>query len=137
MSMVVYFTCGYTTDQYPDSTFKFNNYPSYVAEISDFKISKFEVLQEDYEAIMGDNPSRYQYTDSLPVESLDYYARLIFCNELSLANGYTIDDLVYFKDSSFTNPYQLSDYLGNGRAFDDDPNTSEIKHKYPVFEDRT
>ena len=46
-----------------------------------------EVTQAQYEAVMGENPSRFKGAD-LPVESISWYDAVYFCNKLSLSAGY-------------------------------------------------
>jgi len=61
-----------------------------------FYIGKYEVTQEQYQTVMGTNPS-YFTTDAdagetqsrRPVEQISWYAALVFCNKLSIAEGLT------------------------------------------------
>ena len=54
-----------------------------------------EVTQAQYDAVMGENPSRFKGPD-LPVESVSWYDAIVFCNKLSKAAGlapvYAVDD---------------------------------------------
>lgn len=60
----------------------------------DFYIGKFEVTQELYKKVIGKNPSMFK-GDNLPVEQVDWYEAIIFCNKLSELDNresvYTID----------------------------------------------
>ena len=49
-------------------------------------MSKTEITQAVYKAVMGENPSRFK-GDSLPVESVSWYAAVEFCNKLSKKAG--------------------------------------------------
>lgn len=62
--------------------------------LNDFFIGKHEVTQQDYRAIMGDNPSNFK-EDALPVENISWLEAVRYCNALSqkegLAPAYTIN----------------------------------------------
>ncbi len=57
----------------------------------DFYIGKTEVIQIDYTALMDVNPSSC-IGDSLPVEQLNWYDAVLYCNALSKKEGF---DTVY------------------------------------------
>jgi len=75
--------------------------------LSAFRMSNFQVTQELYEAVMGNNPSFFQGTDAdkvvaageiqgkRPVEMVSWYDAIVFCNRLSiledLTPAYSID----------------------------------------------
>ena len=61
-----------------------------------FKISNTEITQELYEAVMGTNPSSFkedasegEAQEKRPVDSVSFYAALVFCNKLSEKEGLT------------------------------------------------
>lgn len=54
----------------------------------DFYIGKYEVTQELYKEIMGNNPSRYK-GENKPVDSVSWFNAIKFCNKLSLVNNKT------------------------------------------------
>ena len=59
-------------------------------KLSPFALSQYEVTQELYEAIMGHNPSNFKTGSEQklrPVETVNWYAAIIFCNKLSLKLG--------------------------------------------------
>ena len=47
-----------------------------------FYLGKYEVTQEQYEKVMGNNPSQFK-GDKLPVEMVSWYDALAFCEELN------------------------------------------------------
>ena len=65
--------------------------------LSPYSIGKYEVTQELFEAVMGENPSKFQggsyppedgETQKLrPVETISWYHAIVFCNRLSLLMG--------------------------------------------------
>jgi len=69
--------------------------PQHSVTLSSFKMSKYLVTQEQYQAVMGSNPSNFKTAVSgesgtpgkLPVEKVSWYDALVFCNKLSIAEG--------------------------------------------------
>lgn len=51
-----------------------------------FEMSQTEITQEQYETIMGENPSSFSGTN-LPVETVSWYDAVTFCNNLSSSEG--------------------------------------------------
>ncbi|MBR9976778.1 MAG: formylglycine-generating enzyme family protein [Bacteroidetes bacterium] len=51
-----------------------------------FLMARTEVTQEQYEAVIGGNPSQFKDAD-LPVERVTWYEAVEFCNELSRQEG--------------------------------------------------
>ena len=56
--------------------------------VNDFYVSAYEVTQEEYENIMGNNPSNFKGS-KLPVENLTWYEAIEYCNKLSEKNNLT------------------------------------------------
>jgi len=60
-----------------------------------FSMSKYQVTQEQYQAVMGTNPSNFKTAvtgesgtpGKLPVECVSWYDALVFCNKLSITEG--------------------------------------------------
>lgn len=77
--------------------------------ISDFFIGKYEVSQDIYEEIMGNNPSLHRGS-TLPVENITWIDAINFCNELSKKEGltavYTVSDKEVVVNSE-ANGYRL------------------------------
>ena len=71
-----------------------NERPQHLVMLSSFWIGKYEVTQEQYQAVMGTNPSNFT-TDAAPgeiqsrrpVEQVSWYDALVFCNKLSMMEG--------------------------------------------------
>jgi len=70
--------------------------PVHTVMLSAFKIGKYEVTQEQYQAVMGSNPSIYssspasgEVQSKRPVEGVSWYDVIVFCNKLSIAEGLT------------------------------------------------
>jgi formylglycine-generating enzyme required for sulfatase activity len=69
----------------------FNNGTSDVS-LSAFKMSKYDITQSQYQAVMATNPSYFSTnTDavSCPVEMVSWYDAVEFCNKLSTTEGLT------------------------------------------------
>jgi len=72
-----------------------------IVTLSPFSISKFPVTQEQYQAVIGSNPSHFRAggpgssvvtemdTSSFPVEQVNWYDAIEFCNRLSM-----LEDLI-------------------------------------------
>jgi formylglycine-generating enzyme required for sulfatase activity len=60
--------------------------PQSNATVSNFYMSKYEVTQAQYEAVMGTNPSGFK-GDNLPVDSVSWNDAVEFCRKLSRASG--------------------------------------------------
>jgi formylglycine-generating enzyme required for sulfatase activity len=54
--------------------------------VSSFFMGKYEVTQEEYETVMGTNPSSNKGYN-LPVTHVSWYDALVFCNRLSMREG--------------------------------------------------
>ncbi len=79
--------------------------------LSAFKMQETEVTQEQYLAVMGTNPAYFQTGDSAllrPVENVNWYNAVRFCNALSLLSGLTAvyDTTTWTADTS-KNGYRL------------------------------
>ena len=70
--------------------------PVHTVTLSDFYIGKYEVTQEQYEAVMGINPSgnttgadEGEVQEKRPVENVSWADTIEFCNKLSSLEGLT------------------------------------------------
>lgn len=89
--------------------------PLHRVTLDAFHIGKYQVTQGEYQAIMGHNPSHfYGVGENYPVYNVSWYEAVIFCNLLSVAEGFTP---VYSVDGS-TDP---ADWGEMPPDEDDDP----------------
>jgi formylglycine-generating enzyme required for sulfatase activity len=56
--------------------------------VSDFYIGKYLVTQKEWSEVMGSNPSRF-LGDDLPVERVNWYESVEYCNKRSIREGLT------------------------------------------------
>ena len=63
-------------------------FPTHKVTVDSFYIGKFEVTQRLWKAVMGNNPSRWTYNDSLPVEQVSWNDVQMFIAHLSQMTGY-------------------------------------------------
>jgi formylglycine-generating enzyme required for sulfatase activity len=56
--------------------------------VSSFYMGKYEVTQKEYQEIMGTNPSVFK-GDNLPVENVNWYEAVEYCNKRSQKEGLT------------------------------------------------
>ncbi|MDR0503305.1 MAG: InlB B-repeat-containing protein, partial [Treponema sp.] len=80
--------------QIDPGTFTRNGYT--ITLTSGFYMGKYEVTQQQYQAVMGNNPSSFSSNQASgevqgrrPVESVRWYDAIVFCNKLSMAEGLT------------------------------------------------
>jgi formylglycine-generating enzyme required for sulfatase activity len=61
----------------------------YQTTVSAFRISRYEVTRSQFQAIMGTDPSNATYSSGTvdPVQMVNWYQAITFCNKLSLAEG--------------------------------------------------
>ncbi|HPJ15628.1 MAG TPA: SUMF1/EgtB/PvdO family nonheme iron enzyme [Spirochaetota bacterium] len=69
-------------------------------------ISKYEITQKEYEAIMKSNPSTFKDNPDNPVETISENEIIDFCNEMSLACG--LKPFYLYSDSTYTYTIDLS-----------------------------
>ena len=74
--------------------------PVSTVNISGFYMGKYQVTQEQYQAVMGTNPSYFdgsvyrvpaagEVQEKRPVEGVSWYDAIVFCNRLSIMEGLT------------------------------------------------
>jgi formylglycine-generating enzyme required for sulfatase activity len=81
--------------------------PPHEVTVSAFNIDKYLVTQEQYEKLMGDNPSRWKGKTN-PVEQMRWSDAVRFCNARSKAEGFEPSyDLNTWKCNFDANGYRL------------------------------
>ena len=92
--------------------------PHTVTLTQDFYMGKYQVTQEQYKEVMGSNPSYFKNNPALgetqgkrPVEQVSWYDALVFCNKLSMIEGFT----PAYRINGRTNP---DDWGDQGSAWD-------------------
>ena len=79
------FTMGRTTGS-GDS----DELPTHIVYLSGYYVSKYEVTQSEWTAVMGSNPSAWSGKgDNYPVNQVNWYNSLKYCNKLSISVGLT------------------------------------------------
>ena len=95
---------GISSDSKPNTEFvfvqggTFRNKTSYLygkgVKMGNFYMGRYELTQEKWKEVMGDNPSEFK-GDSLPVEMVSWYECIDYCNKRSIKEGlkpyYNID----------------------------------------------
>jgi formylglycine-generating enzyme required for sulfatase activity len=74
--------------------------PVHSVTLTAFKISATPITQDQYEAVMGVNPSHFDSNGTYPVEQVTWFDAVLFCNALSrvLLNDTVVNDSI-FRDS--------------------------------------
>jgi len=72
----------------PAGTFQVDSTPTNLYTVSSFRMGQYEITRAQYLAIMGTDPSTaYPSGTSGPVEKINWYHAIAFCNKLSIAEG--------------------------------------------------
>jgi formylglycine-generating enzyme required for sulfatase activity len=98
------FTMGCTDDECSDWEL-----PTHKVTLSDFYIGKYEVTQEEWESVMGTNPS-YFAGENLPVELVSWNMIVGRTGEVA----YTVNGVTYRTDGFC---YKLSQKTGSGAKY--------------------
>ncbi len=86
-----------------------NEYPDHDVQVPSFYMGQYPVTRTLWEAVRGDNPSRFKGPNR-PVEQVSWYDAVAFCNRLSQELGLPF---CYYSDSGFKMPYSISGSLKN------------------------
>ena len=105
------------------------NNPLHQIKLSPYSIGETEVTQELWQEVMGENPSHFNGTEGKeahageeqnkrPVENIDWFLAIAFCNELSKkVTNVGATECVYYNDKAFTNVYTKEDAVGKKIPF--------------------
>jgi formylglycine-generating enzyme required for sulfatase activity len=63
--------------------------PVHQVTVGSFSIGKYEVTQKEWTEVMGSNPSNFNGA-TLPVEQVDWYDAIAYCNKRSVKEGLTL-----------------------------------------------
>ena len=93
-----------------------NNGPHTVS-LTAYRIGETEVTQELWEKVMSNNPSGFssspesgEMQEKRPVESVNWYECIAFCNELTKkVAGLGESECLYYSDAGYTNVYTKED----------------------------
>jgi len=112
--------------------------PAHKVYLGDFLISKYEITNSLYAAIMDDVPS-FGLVCGLdcPVNRANFYDVVIYCNELTVRDQSISDDQrVYYIDPDFTTPWTRDDHyqISNALLYDQDVyvDVSKIGYRIPT-----
>jgi len=78
------FEMGCTDEQSECDT---DEYPTRIVTVGNFKIGKYEVTQEEWRAVMGNNPSLFDGCDKCPVERVSWNDAQDFIKKLNEETG--------------------------------------------------
>ena len=88
----------------------------------DFYMCDHEVTQAEYTAVMGTNPSGFSGDDNLPVENVNWYQAIAYCNKRSVADGltpcYTVSGVTNWATLNFASIPTSSDTTWNAATCD-------------------
>jgi len=65
-----------------------DEFPVHSVTLSNYYIGTYEVIQTEWVAVMGSNPSSFK-ADNKPVENISWFDAVTFCNKLSTREGLT------------------------------------------------
>lgn len=88
-----------------------DEYKNQCVAVDSIMMGKTEVAQDLYEAVTGINPSS-DYGEKLPVDSVNWYTAVTFCNRLSVMQGLT--PCYSVNDSTDTSTWGTPDRSGAG-----------------------
>ena len=111
------FLMGCYDEQDPDcQTVEF---PVHEVTVSEFSLSQYEITQGEWNRVTGNNPSTFSDCgETCPVESVNWFEAVIFCNQLSEQQGIKP---CYYRDAEFTQIFGKSgsdwDYTQTGAVY--------------------
>ena len=88
----------------------------HTVSLTAYRIGETEVTQELWEKVMSNNPSGFssspesgEMQEKRPVESVNWYECIAFCNELTKQAGLGESECLYYSDAGYTNVYTKED----------------------------
>ena len=88
----------------------------HTVSLTAYRIGETEVTQELWEKVMGNNPSSFssspesgEVQEKRPVESVNWYECIAFCNELTKQVGLGESECLYYSDAGYTEVYTKED----------------------------
>ena len=88
----------------------------HTVSLTAYRIGETEVTQELWQAVMGNNPSGFnsspdgsEVQEKRPVESVNWYECIAFCNELTKQAGLGESECLYYSDAGYTKVYTKED----------------------------
>ncbi len=78
------FTMGRTT-----GSGEADEMPVHTVTVPAYLIGKYEVIQSDWITVMGNNPAFFPEDLYRPIESVNWYTVLVYCNKRSISEGFT------------------------------------------------
>jgi len=75
------FVMGATDEQGGDEAF--DEHPIHTVQLDDFRIGRYPVTQEEWKALMGDEPAHFHGQANLPVESISWVEARQFIDKLN------------------------------------------------------
>lgn len=80
---------GITLKYVAGGTFQRDATPANTSTVSTFRMSECEITRSQYSTIMGADPSNTGHSSSTndPVQTINWYQSIAFCNKLSIAEG--------------------------------------------------
>ena len=75
----------------PSGSFQYSSASANISNVSSFYMSKCEITRAQFEEIMGTDPSDTYYSTGSndPVQNVNWYHAIAFCNKLSIKEGLT------------------------------------------------
>ena len=93
-----------------------NDNKPHKVSLTAYRIGETEVTQELWEKVMGNNPSHFssspasgEMQEKRPVESVNWYECIAFCNELTKQAGLGESECLYYSDAGYTKVYTKED----------------------------
>ena len=94
----------------------YSNNAEHTVSLTAYRIGETEITQELWEKVMSNNPSGFssspesaEMQEKRPVESVNWYECIAFCNELTKQAGLGESECLYYSDAGYTKVYTKED----------------------------